>query len=109
MPLDEPLEQRARTLLRGGRPGRIDLRRPELVRGLGRGLHRFARFGGTAFEALGLAIELVQGLRDQVRSPVSRPAGRGFGQSDEGVDAKVLKEKGFGVATVDEFHAAGSA
>ncbi|KND38781.1 hypothetical protein IQ64_38330 [Streptomyces stelliscabiei] len=42
---------------------------PDLVLGLGRGLHRFAWSGGTAFEALNLAVDLVQGLVDDTRSP----------------------------------------
>lgn len=41
---------------------------PDLVLDLSRGLHRFARSGGTAFEALDLAVDLVQGLVDGTRS-----------------------------------------
>ncbi|KOV91035.1 hypothetical protein ADL04_35270 [Streptomyces sp. NRRL B-3648] len=41
---------------------------PDLVLNLSRSLHRFAWFGGTAFEALDLAIDLVQGLVDGTRS-----------------------------------------
>ncbi|WP_208029902.1 hypothetical protein [Streptomyces cyanogenus] len=42
---------------------------PDLVLSLCRGLHRFAWFGGTAFEAFDLAVDLVQGLVDDTRSP----------------------------------------
>ncbi|WP_030786492.1 hypothetical protein [Streptomyces sp. NRRL S-920] len=41
---------------------------PDLVLGPGRGLHRFAWFGGTAFEALDLVVDRVQGLVDDTRS-----------------------------------------
>ncbi|OKJ18459.1 hypothetical protein AMK23_35590 [Streptomyces sp. CB02130] len=42
---------------------------PDLVLGLGRGLHRFAWFRSTAFETLDLTVDLVQGLVDDARSP----------------------------------------
>ncbi len=42
---------------------------PDLVLGLGCGLHCFAWFGGTAFEALDLAVDPVQSLVDDTCSP----------------------------------------